>query len=74
MKNKLNFNRRGFLKSTMLGTAGTLLGTKVLGNGHFRISEQPVIRRQLGKTDIELPVVSYGVMRSDNPGIGKVGV
>jgi predicted aldo/keto reductase-like oxidoreductase len=30
-----------------------------------------VIKRQLGKTDIELPVVSFGVMRSDNKALVK---
>jgi predicted aldo/keto reductase-like oxidoreductase len=35
-------------------------------------TENPVIiRRQLGNTDIELPIVSFGVMRSDNAGLVK---
>jgi uncharacterized protein len=67
MGEKLNLNRRGFLKSSLLGTAGALMGTTVTGNKKAGIHHEPVIiRRKLGKTDIELPIVSFGVMRSDN--------
>jgi predicted aldo/keto reductase-like oxidoreductase len=68
---KINFNRRGFLRSSALGTAGALIGLKANGNNTERSTEQAIIRRQLGKTDIELPIVSFGVMRSDNSALVK---
>jgi predicted aldo/keto reductase-like oxidoreductase len=71
MRKNLNLNRRGFLKSSVLGTAGALIGTSAMGNITKRIKEPAIIYRQLGKTDIELPVVSFGVMRSDNPALVK---
>ena len=33
-----------------------------------------IIRRKLGKTGLELPVVSMGVMRSDNPALVKAAM
>lgn len=67
MDQKFNLNRRGFLKFSALGTAGALIGTNAMGNKVRKNNYEPVIiRRRLGKTDIELPVVSFGVMRSDN--------
>jgi predicted aldo/keto reductase-like oxidoreductase len=71
VKKNLNLNRRGFLKSSALGTAGALIGTSAMGNNKKDITEPSVIRRQLGKTDIVLPIVSYGVMRADNPALVK---
>jgi len=67
LKRKLQVNRRVFLKSSLLGTAGALIYTTARGNQFRADANKPsVICRRLGKTDIELPVVSYGVMRSDN--------
>lgn len=54
-----------------MGTTGAFMGNSILGNTVEKKSETPVIRRQLGKTDIELPIVSFGVMRSDNPALVK---
>jgi predicted aldo/keto reductase-like oxidoreductase len=68
-KNQL-VGRRGFLRNSALATAGAMVGGTAFGNGSGqRISETPIIRRRLGKTDIEVPVVSYGVMRADNAGL-----
>ena len=70
MNKWLQVNRRGFLKSSVLGTAGALMSTTVLANQHKSDDNGPVIiRRKLGKTGIELPIVSFGVMRSDNPSL-----
>lgn len=72
MEKKLSLNRRGFIRSSMLGTAGALIGTSARGNSIKRMSQEPaIIRRRLGKTDIELPIVSFGVMRSDNAALVK---
>ena len=70
MNKKTGINRRGFLKSSMMGTAGAFIGTGALANtANFR--EGAIIKRQLGKTDIEIPIVSFGVMRSDNVALVK---
>ena len=58
--------RRNFFRSGIAGAAGlTLLGNRAIaGNG--KTNEGDIIYRTLGKTGIRLPVVSFGVMRSDN--------
>ncbi|MBN2482194.1 MAG: aldo/keto reductase [Bacteroidales bacterium] len=67
MDNKMNFNRRGFLKSSALGAAGAIISSSALGNPLAKQRQNlPVITRKLGKTGLELPIVSFGVMRSDN--------
>jgi predicted aldo/keto reductase-like oxidoreductase len=72
MKQNIYFNRRSFLRSSVLGTAGAIIGTSMAKSQVNTVTENPVvIRRQLGKTEIELPVVSFGVMRSDNAGLVK---
>ncbi len=63
-------NRRRFLKSSVLGTTGALIGSTAYGNASEK-KEPVIIRRQLGKTDIKLPIVSFGVMRSDNATLVK---
>ncbi len=68
-----NFNRRDFLKHSILGASGALIATPALGA--HRSSQRPddekpaPIRRPLGRTGLVLPVVSFGVMRADNPGL-----
>lgn len=68
-----NFNRRDFLKQSLLGASGAMIATPALAAP--RSSPQPadekpaLIRRPLGRTGIVLPVVSFGVMRADNPGL-----
>ncbi len=68
----LQVNRRGFLKSSVMGTAGAFIGASALAQPHHSKDIEPVIiRRKLGKTGIEIPIVSFGVMRSDNPSLVK---
>jgi predicted aldo/keto reductase-like oxidoreductase len=71
MNKMLQFNRRGFIRSTLLGTAGAIAGASALANTGKKAGDTAIIRRQLGKTDIELPIVSFGVMRADNPALVK---
>lgn len=67
MNKKANFNRRGFIKSSVLGTAGAFVSTSAIGNqANGKEKKAPVVTRKLGKTGIELPVVSFGLMRSDS--------
>jgi predicted aldo/keto reductase-like oxidoreductase len=65
-----NIDRRGFLKTGIAGAAGIALSPSVIppvaqsGNGN-------IIYRTLGKTGMKVPVISFGVMRADNPGLCK---
>jgi uncharacterized protein len=55
-----------------MGTAGALISTSILAQQrNSRDIEPVIIRRKLGKTGIEIPIVSFGVMRSDNPSLVK---
>ena len=62
--------RRTFLRSGLAGAAGlavldkTALAAKPGGG-------DDIIYRTLGKTGLKIPVVSFGVMRSDNSGLVK---
>ena len=76
-------NRRFFLKSSILGASAALLSTKAVAlNDHTKSDnlnkedyDQPkIITRILGKTGIELPVLSMGVMRADNPNLVKAAL
>ena len=78
MKNN-DFNRRTFLKTSLLGTAGALFTNKVVGSESIRSihsseKQGKVVKRRLGNTDIKLPVVSFGVMRADNPNLPKAAM
>lgn len=71
------YDRRQFLKSTLLGTSGALLATAAIGqpaNAENTVSERKLITRKLGRTGIELPIVSFGVMRADNPALVKAAL
>ncbi len=60
-------SRRGFLKTGITGAAGVALSPAVL-----RASPQDnIIYRTLGKTGMKVPVISFGVMRSDNQSLCK---
>jgi predicted aldo/keto reductase-like oxidoreductase len=73
-----SIDRRGFLKNSLLCASGTILATP-LRAAPSRSQDQnappkPVVKRKLGKTGLELPVVSMGVMRSDNPGLVRAAL
>jgi predicted aldo/keto reductase-like oxidoreductase len=58
--------RRTFFRSGIAGAAGlTLLGGKSFA-GKGILEEDEIVYRNLGRTGLKLPVVSFGVMRSDN--------
>ncbi|MGM0530800.1 MAG: aldo/keto reductase [Bacteroidota bacterium] len=74
-----DFNRRTFLKTSLLGTAGALFTNKMTGSEsiksiHAEGKNGKVVKRKLGNTDIEVPVVSFGVMRADNPNLIKAAM
>ncbi|MCB9259850.1 MAG: aldo/keto reductase [Ignavibacteriales bacterium] len=66
------YNRRTFIKKSILGGTGALVSSSFLYNSHAQNiikNENTIIKRKLGKTGIELPIVSYGVMRADSPAL-----
>ena len=65
-----NINRRGFLKTGIAGAAGVVALSPALIAASS--SEQgTIIYRTLGKTGMKVPVISFGVMRADNPNLCK---
>lgn len=63
--------RRTFFRSGLAGAAGvTLLGNTALA-GNATDNSGEIVYRTLGKTGIRVPVVSFGVMRSDNSSLVK---
>jgi len=62
------FGRRDFLKSSILGASGLAMANRPAVAGSIG-TDRPVITRTLGKTGLELPVISMGVMNADNPGL-----
>ena len=61
-------NRREFIGRTSLGLFSTGLGLPLLRISPIK-QEQPfkIIYRTLGRTKLRLPIVSFGVMRTDSP-------
>jgi predicted aldo/keto reductase-like oxidoreductase len=58
--------RRTFFRSGIAGAAGlTVLGSRALAVSPGP-AEGEIVYRTLGKTGLRIPVVSFGVMRSDN--------
>lgn len=70
---KSSFNRRNFLKLGAAATAGFIStsGKTADVSPVNPEKKEAVIYRNLGNTGIRLPVVSFGVMRADNPNILK---
>jgi len=74
-----SMDRRRFIRNSVAG-ASLALVSPFAPAAVRRISGDPetggekVIRRKLGKTGIELPVVSMGVMRADNPALVRAAL
>ena len=73
------YDRREFLKSSLLGTSGAFLSLPALSGiasagPKTSVDENKFLTRKLGKTGIELPIVSFGVMRADNPALVKAAL
>lgn len=68
MRTKLNSrSRRNFIKKGVAGLAGAAVLPSVLKSEEKPAGKRKFIYRTLGKTGIKLPIVSMGVMNSDNP-------
>lgn len=79
MKKENKFNRRGFLKSSVIGATGLVIGQKTLaGTSSINTSKEDkegkIVYRTLGKTGLKLPIVSMGVMRADNPNLVRAAL
>jgi predicted aldo/keto reductase-like oxidoreductase len=71
MRKKMNnINRRGFIKTGIAGSAGIAFTPSLISQVSTGIDEN-IICRTLGNTGMKVPVISFGVMRSDNPGLCK---
>lgn len=67
-----SIDRREFLKTGIAGAAGvmTLTPSIVSASAAGRENDN-IIYRTLGKTGLKVPVISFGVMNSDNPNLCK---
>jgi uncharacterized protein len=63
-------NRRGFIKTGITCTTGLMALKSSLGASSDE-QQRNIIYRTLGKTGLKIPVISFGVMRSDNPNLCK---
>lgn len=66
-----SLNRRGFLKTGITGAAGVMAFSPSIVNAANTSRQQNIIYRTLGRTGMKVPVISFGVMRADNPGLCK---
>ena len=68
--------RRNFIKSAIIGASGTIAGASSIASP-AKISDPKnpkIITRKLGNTGIEVPIVSMGVMRADNPNLVRAAL
>lgn len=66
-----SINRRGFLRTGISGAAGLVALSPSLITASSSQQEKSIIYRTLGKTGMKIPVISFGVMRADNPNLCK---
>jgi uncharacterized protein len=74
-----DYNRRMFLKTSIVGTTGAVFSNKIMAREsvksfHPGEKKAEIVKRKLGKTGLKLPVVSFGVMRADNPNLVKAAM
>ena len=73
------FTRRTFIRTSAIGMGAAVLASSAPASlrpaaSQEKSSSKKRITRKLGKTGIELPIVSMGVMRADNPGLVKAAL
>ena len=67
---KENLSRRKFLSGSALALTPMALNRFDLPTSMAAATQSTaIIKRKLGKTDIEIPIVSMGVMNADNPAV-----
>ena len=62
-------SRRGFLKTGITGAGLVAISPSLLSSAS--VQENNIEYRTLGKTGLKVPVISFGVMNSDNPSLCK---
>lgn len=63
-------NRRRFIRTGIAGAGMAAISPSLVASIKTARSED-IIYRTLGRTGLKVPVISFGVMRSDNPGLCK---
>lgn len=63
--------RRDFIKKGITGAAGIIILSPSISGSEPKTGSDNVIYRTLGKTGLKIPVISFGVMRADSPGLCK---
>ncbi len=66
-----NISRRGFIRTGITGAAGIATISPYIIPAASADLQQDFIYRTLGKTGMKIPVISFGVMRADNPNLCK---
>jgi uncharacterized protein len=66
----MSINRRGFIRTGIAGAAGIAISPAVIPQIQD-VVDKKVVFRTLGRTGLKVPVISFGVMRSDNPALCK---
>ncbi|MCX6326629.1 MAG: aldo/keto reductase [Bacteroidia bacterium] len=66
-----SINRRGFLRTGITGAAGIVAFSPSLVSAVSSDQAENIIYRTLGKTGMKVPVISFGVMKADNPNLCK---
>lgn len=76
MKNEKSLSRRNFLKTAATGLGGYVFLSPNQTDTPTKTEKkkQKFVYRILGKTGIKLPVISMGVMNSDNPNLVKAAL
>jgi predicted aldo/keto reductase-like oxidoreductase len=69
-----NIDRRDFLRTGITGAAGIVALSPSLVSSAPAGQQDNIIYRTLGKTGMKVPVISFGVMRSDNPNLCKAAL
>jgi predicted aldo/keto reductase-like oxidoreductase len=63
-------NRRSFIRTGLAGAAGVVAFSPIYREPS-KATEIKIITRKLGKTGLSVPVLSFGLLRADNPGLCK---
>lgn len=76
---KKMMGRRDFMKSTLAGFGGLFFLPKIDMKQELRVveakgKEKKFVYRTLGKTGIKVPVISMGVMNTDDPSLVRVAL
>lgn len=79
MLNIKSIDRRNFIKSTFTGIAGFFFHTstgknQIIPSNDLKTPKTKIIYRTLGRTGIKLPIISMGVMNSNNPNLVRAAL